>query len=229
MIFFTGDSFSANNSENSWVKILSDKLNLPYENTSVPGSSLWHAYTSIQKNKENIYKKKFEYIIITCTNHHRIPTVPDPKDAHWLGNPGPITQIPKEIEKSIAHFCYFNYFFNENFHKWVYKNILSELSYELPMHVKKVIFLGNFDESVITLSDVYKMFPNFLYNNISLQTFARGDDIEFPNHMTTLTNKNLANILYEEILKKEAGSIDFTEAEIKKLKPNFNFGPWKKN
>ena len=219
MILFAGDSFSANNESNTWVDIVASKFNLKYKNVSFRGSSLYHAYTMIKKNKEDILLKKYDYIIITCTNTQRIPYCPDPTLSYWTGNPSPITSIQTEIEQSLSHFTYYTYFYNNTFHRWIYKKIITELSYEIPFYVKKLIFLSNFNDSVDILKKTYAENPTFLYTELPMFKFANHkDDNIFKNHMDETTNINFGNKLYNELKKTPHGLINLNINELKSIK-----------
>ena len=152
-ILIVGSSLSSYTGKGSWLKYLEDNLNCKIENLSVTGISNYLIYNFIKEHN----KFDYDYFIIFPTPHTRIPIVkgypelssyfPDEPslktfwNAFWNINNSD-NNAPLDYEKALRG--YLRYFADEDFLKWVTKNVLDNIQSLLP-HDKTIWINGNLD------------------------------------------------------------------------------------
>lgn len=215
MILFAGDSFSADDGQNTWTNIFANNLGKKFVNASIKGSSIWYAYKSILKNSKNILENNIEYTIITCTSPYRIPYHKDPHLCAVSGNYESYTSNFNEITTDMFHFWYYQNLFDLDLHNFLFKKCLSDIIYQLKNHTK-IILLPCFSDSLFLINEIYKELPNFSYINFPLTDICVLDNTPiFKNHFTIKTNLVFGKLLSEKIIQTNYGLLNFTSKEIK--------------
>jgi len=214
MILFAGDSFSANDGENSWTEVYTKNFNSSFNNTSIGGSSIWIAYKNINKEKTNILQNKYKTIVITCTHPYRIPYCTNPKMCARRGEYFPITN-KNEVTDDIIHFHYFDRFFDKELHDFLYIKSLKDIvnSYK---NNTNIILLPCFSESLELIKILYSEIPNFSYLDFPLLNVGNIDmnNPEYKNHFTIKTNLAFGNLLADRTKDYKQEKINLLIKEI---------------
>ena len=214
MILYVGDSFCMYHTPGTWTKILADNLNLNYWAQGLGGSSIWYAYKKIMHHKNDIRIGNITHIIIACTHPQRIPHSKIPHDSHYVGDPDPPYKHMLEwCQRDIAHFRYFERFYDKNQHDFFYKKILEEIITEFSPHAK-LVFLPCFPESHELVKEVYRKYPQFSFLNFPLMLLYE-EGYNETNHFTLEINAKLAQLLTPKIPQQNVGPFDITVEDFK--------------
>ena len=214
MILYVGDSFCMYHTPGTWTKILADNLNLNYWAQGLGGSSIWYAYKKIMHHKNDIRIGNITHIILACTHPQRIPHSKIPHDSHYVGDPDPPYKHMLEwCQRDIAHFRYFERFYDKNQHDFFYKKILEEIITEFSPHAK-LVFLPCFPESHELVKEVYRKYPQFSFLNFPLMLLYE-EGYNETNHFTLEINAKLAQLLTPKIPQQNVGPFDITVEDFK--------------
>jgi len=198
----------------TWTKILADNLNLNYWAQGLGGSSIWYAYKKIMHHKNDIRIGNITHIILACTHPQRIPHSKIPHDSHYVGDPDPPYKHMLEwCQRDIAHFRYFERFYDKNQHDFFYKKILEEIITEFSPHAK-LAFLPCFPESHELVKEVYRKYPQFSFLNFPLMLLYE-EGYNETNHFTLEINAKLAQLLTPKIPQQNVGPFDITVEDFK--------------
>jgi len=217
MILFAGDSFSANDEQNTWPNIFAKNLNKNFKNISLGGSSFWYTFKKLRENNIDILQNNYEYIIITCTSSARIPYCVEPDKSYYLGDFAPITQDTYEISNALLHNGYYRRFYDPILNNYLYEKCLADIIFQLRIHTK-IILLGCFPDSLQIIRKIYEIQPNFCYLDFSLRQICAKDinNKEYKNHFSEQTNIIFGELLANRIKSIDQGLINLTVKEIKR-------------
>jgi hypothetical protein len=214
MILFAGDSFSAWDDNESWTYQFANTLGLGFRNCSIEGSSIWTAFSQIDIERYKIMNNYYEYLVITCTNYRRIPFC---QDAHMSYFVGKIEKEPFDTEEkkyNMAHVNYYDRFYSEKMHKFLYESILNYVITTFRNHTK-IILLPVMDDSLISVKTANNIFPDsFMFLNFPLFNISSKNK-DAKNHFSKDMNINFGKLLAEHVKKTDSGQLNVTIKEIK--------------
>ena len=214
MILFSGDSFSAYDDSESWTYHFAKNMNLNFKNYSIEGSSFWSAFEKLDVEDYRILENYYDYLVITCTNYRRIPFCQNPHDSAFYGK---VESEPLDSEKkkhNMAHINYYDRFYSEKMHKFLYERLLEFIITKFCNHTK-IIFLPVFEDSLISIKKTYNIWPdNIIFLNFPLIDISSIDK-KSKNHFTKETNKVFGKLLAERVKQINSGPVNLTTQEIK--------------
>jgi hypothetical protein len=215
MILFSGDSFSAFDDDESWTCVFAKELGLGTKNLSIGGSSLWIAFNQIDTQEDyKIFNGYYNYMVITCTNYRRIPFCNNPRLCSYFGQSDTNVLNPQQLKNSIAHTNYYDNFFSDKMHYFLYERILEFIITKYSKHTK-IILLPCFPDSLESIKQTNNIWhEDFIYLNFPLIDLHIPDE-DAKNHFDLITNKTFGKLLAEKVKETEFGPLDFTLKQIK--------------
>jgi hypothetical protein len=214
MILFAGDSFSAWDDDESWTHHFDKDIGLGFRNCSIEGSSLWTAFSQLDIEDYKIQNNYYDYLILTCTNYRRIPFCHNPHLNSFRGEVEKDLTNIDEIKNNIAHVNYYDKFYNEKMHRFLYDRVLEFIITKFSNHTK-LILLPIIEDSLDTIKKASVIWPNdFSYLNFPLWDISiKRKDVK--NHFTKEMNYSFGKLLAEKVKQNNFGPLNLTVREIK--------------
>lgn len=132
--------------ENSWVKFLSDSLNIPYENNGISGNPNNKIFNQIIDDVKNGITTKNDLVVIMWSSSLRdyLPFMPHGPKGEWLSwSTKHLMQTPERFFTSTQTENRYYDFFMEDYKKFWLTNLYSDLYYSV-VNQNYIIFLQQF-------------------------------------------------------------------------------------
>jgi lysophospholipase L1-like esterase len=132
--------------ENSWVRHLSDKLNIPFENNGISGNPNNKIYNQIVDDVKNGLTTKHDLVIIMWSSSLRdyLPFLPHGPKGEWLSwSTKHLIETPDRFFTSTQTENRYYDFFMEDYKKFFLLNLHSDLYYSI-INQNYIIFLQQF-------------------------------------------------------------------------------------
>jgi hypothetical protein len=132
--------------ENSWVKHLSDKLNIPFENNGISGNPNNKIYNQIVDDIKNGITTKHDFVVIMWSSSLRdyLPFLPHGPKGEWLSwSTKHLMETPDRFFTSTQTENRYYDFFMEEYKKFFLLNLHSDLYYSV-INQNYIIFLQQF-------------------------------------------------------------------------------------
>ena len=132
--------------ENSWVKFLSDNLNLPYENNGISGNPNNKIFNQIVDDVKNGITTKNDLVVVMWSSSLRdyLPFMPHGPKGEWLSwSTKHLMETPERFFTSTQTENRYYDFFMEDYKKFYLTNLYSDLYYSM-VNQNYIIFLEQF-------------------------------------------------------------------------------------
>lgn len=132
--------------ENSWVRFLSDKLNIPYENNGISGNPNNKIFNQIVDDIKNGITTKNDLVIIMWSSSLRdyLPFMPHGPKGEWLSwSTKHLMETPDRFFTSTQTENRYYDFFMEDYKKFWLTNLYEDLYYSI-VNQNYIIFLQEF-------------------------------------------------------------------------------------
>jgi hypothetical protein len=132
--------------ENSWVRMLGDKLNLPIENNGISGNPNNKIFNQIVDDIKNGVTTKHDLVVVMWSSSLRdyLPFLPHGPKGEWLSwSTKHLMETPDRFFTSTQTENRYYDFFMEDYKKFFLVNMHSDLYYSI-INQNYVIFLQNF-------------------------------------------------------------------------------------
>lgn len=132
--------------ENSWVRFLSDKLNIPYENNGISGNPNNKIFNQIVDDVKNGITTKNDLVVIMWSSSLRdyLPFMPHGPKGEWLSwSTKHLIETPDRFFTSTQTENRYYDFFMEDYKKFWLTNLYEDLYYSI-VNQNYIIFLQEF-------------------------------------------------------------------------------------
>lgn len=132
--------------ENSWVRFLSDKLSLPYENNGISGNPNNKIFNQIVDDVKNGITTKNDLVVVMWSSSLRdyLPFMPHGPRGEWLSwSTKHLMQTPERFFTSTQTENRYYDFFMEDYKKFWLNNLYSDLYYSI-INQNYILFLQEF-------------------------------------------------------------------------------------